>query len=129
MNLFTKIRHSLCKYRLSCRQYWIKRFLSKKLDLNTNQKKNLQQLIEKILSSKNDLNNSLNSGLIKEILGQQEFNLDLARTKLNQDVKAEFEKILYLIADYYNQLEDNQKQKLRQLIDNFQHQGCHYCYR
>jgi len=121
MNIFTKISSHFRQRRINRRKYWIKRLITKQLLLDNKQQEELEQLINTMEISKSHLHQNISQQFMQDIFADEQFNTELAKTTINTDIKDEFEKILDLIAEFYNQLQDNQKQKFRQLIRSTKH--------
>ena len=126
MKLLNKIKNYFNQCRTQKRFYWIKNRMTKKLDLDDKQQLELSQLLQQLEQSKQQLREHINREKIVQLFESSEFDPNSVKVLFKKDVLPEIDTILAAIADFYIQLQDNQKQSFRKLITAKNH-CCGHC--
>lgn len=102
--------------RESNRLGWIQKGMTQKLALDDSQQQSLIIIVEKMEDSKQRLNNSFIVEDKPGFLADDQLLREQNKAELLTSIQQELSGNLDLIADFYDGLQDNQKDKFRQLL-------------
>jgi len=124
MKLLRKVGNYFRQSRQVKQQKWLKKRISQKLQLDEKQQLELQQLITQAMDSKQSLKQCLNPQELLTWFEDEKFDPVKAKQNINTTLSVEFEKMVDIFAEFYQQLQLTQKQQLQQLLSSKNHCGC-----
>jgi|GEM_PF-3973620 len=104
--------------RNNSRQRWIQNRMTKKLQLDNGQQQSLTVVIKNMEEGKNRIHESFVTKDMLGFLDDEKLHRNKNKAELLTAVQQELDKNIDLIADFYDGLQDNQKDKFRQMLSS-----------